>query len=201
MEHLIGNKNMLNILNSINFIDMHFGRYINALACRGNQLIEIALTLENLPKVILFLSQSKYLYANGLVDIFATDFTGNKRNQRFHLNYLFRAYDYNTLFRLTMLVSEVALVPSITSLFKGANWLEREIWDMFGIFFVDHSDLRRILTDYGFEGHPLRKDFPLSGYTEVRYDDEVKKVNLEPLNVIQEFRYFDFINPWYKNKT
>ena len=85
---------------------------------------------------------------------------------------------------------------SLNSLFPSANWLERETWDMFGVFFKNHPDLRRILTDYGFEGFPLRKDFPLSGYTEVRYDDEKKRVVLEPLQITQEYRYFDFLSPW-----
>tara|TARA_B100000780_G_scaffold224410_1_gene163518 strand:+ start:2944 stop:3291 length:348 start_codon:yes stop_codon:yes gene_type:complete len=96
-------------------------------------------------------------------------------------------------------VNEVGSVESVTKVFNSANWWEREIWDMFGVFFSNHPDLRRILTDYGFEGYPLRKDFPLSGYVEVRYDDIVKRVVCEPLELAQEFRSFNFESPWSKS--
>ena len=95
--------------------------------------------------------------------------------------------------------SELESVSSIESIFKSANWFEREVWDMFGVYFLNHPDLRRILTDYGFEGYPLRKDFPLSGYTQVRYDEELKRVILEPLELTQEYRYFNFISPWERD--
>jgi NADH-quinone oxidoreductase subunit C len=95
-------------------------------------------------------------------------------------------------------MKEEAVVKSASSIYKSSLWLEREIWDMFGIFFSEHPDLRRILTDYGFEGFPLRKDFPLSGFNEVRYDDEVKRIIYEPIEITQEFRSFDFLSPWEK---
>ena len=103
---------------------------------------------------------------------------------------------FNTRIKVKSYTDELTPVPSAEHVFDAANWYEREIWDMFGIFFLNHSDLRRILTDYGFEGHPLRKDFPLSGYVEVRYDDEKKRVVCEPLELAQEFRKFDLSAPW-----
>ena len=102
----------------------------------------------------------------------------------------------NQRIRLKLETDEAHPVASATGLFSSAGWWERETWDLFGIFFTDHPDLRRILTDYGFEGHPLRKDFPLTGYVEVRYDDEQKRVVYEPVRLKQEFRYFDFLSPW-----
>merc|ERR1711918_51042 len=102
----------------------------------------------------------------------------------------------NSRIRVKTYTTELEPVPSVVDIFKAANWNEREIYDMFGVFFSGHPDLRRILTDYGFEGHPLRKDFPLSGFVEVRYDDEVRRVVAEPLEMQQEFRKFDFTNPW-----
>ena len=103
---------------------------------------------------------------------------------------------HNTRIRVKLSTDEDTPVASVTSIFNSANWWEREVWDMFGIGFIDHPDLRRILTDYGFEGHPLRKDFPLTGYVELRYDDEQKRVVYEPVKLTQEFRTFDFLSPW-----
>lgn len=103
---------------------------------------------------------------------------------------------YNSRIRVQTSADEVTRISSVVSLFPSAGWWEREVWDMFGVYFSNHPDLRRILTDYGFEGHPLRKDFPLSGYVEVRYDDSEKRVVSEPIEMTQEFRYFDFASPW-----
>jgi len=103
---------------------------------------------------------------------------------------------YNSRIRVQSIVDEITPICSIVSIFPSASWWEREVWDMFGVYFSNHPDLRRILTDYGFEGHPLRKDFPLSGYVEVRYDDSEKRVVSEPIEMTQEFRYFDFASPW-----
>src|SRR5262249_116507 len=119
------------------------------------------------------------------------------RENRFEVVYHFLSVRFNHRIRLKTYASETTPVPSITGLYKGANWFEREAWDMYGIFFTGHPDLRRILTAYGFEGHPLRKDFPLTGYVEVRYDDEKKRVIAEPLELTQAFRMFEYQSPWY----
>jgi NADH/F420H2 dehydrogenase subunit C len=129
-----------------------------------------------------------------LMDITAIDYPN--RNLRFEVVYNLLSIEYNFRIRVKICIDEVTPLSSITSLYSSAGWWEREVWDMFGVFFKDHPDLRRILTDYGFEGHPLRKDFPLTGYTEVRYDDSEKRVINEPLELTQEFRYFDFASPW-----
>ncbi|CAG2181013.1 unnamed protein product, partial [Oppiella nova] len=118
------------------------------------------------------------------------------RQYRFEIVYNLLSLRYNSRIRVKTYTDELTPIESICELFKGANWYEREIWDMFGVFFINHPDMRRILTDYGFEGHPFRKDFPLSGYTECRYDDEVKRVVIEPLEMTQEFRKFDLQSPW-----
>lgn len=129
-----------------------------------------------------------------LVDLTAVDYP--QHHQRFEVVYFLLSFKYNLRVRVTLTTDEDSPIPSVTKLFSCANWLEREAWDMFGIGFDGHPDLRRILTDYGFEGHPLRKDFPLSGYVEVRYCDENKRVIYEPVNLTQAFRKFDFISPW-----
>jgi NADH-quinone oxidoreductase subunit C len=118
------------------------------------------------------------------------------REKRFEVVYNLLSLKHNQRLRLRLSVGEDEVVPSVTGVFNAAGWWEREVWDMFGIPFSGHPDLRRILTDYGFEGHPLRKDFPLSGYVEMRYDDEQKRVVYEPVKLTQEFRRFDFLSPW-----
>jgi len=129
-----------------------------------------------------------------LIDITAVDYPD--RDKRFDVVYHLLSMEQNQRIRLRMSVREDELVPSVTSVHPGANWFEREVFDMFGIIFTDHPDLRRLLTDYGFRGHPLRKDFPTTGYTEVRYDDELKRVVYEPVDLVQEYRQFDFMSPW-----
>ena len=119
-----------------------------------------------------------------------------EREQRFEVVYNLLSVTHNQRVRVTVETGEETPVPSAIPVFNAANWLEREVWDLYGIFFDKHPDLRRILTDYGFEGHPLRKDFPLTGYVEVRYDEEQKRVVYEPVQMIQEFRRFDFQSPW-----
>jgi NADH-quinone oxidoreductase subunit C len=118
------------------------------------------------------------------------------REKRFEVVYNLLSLKHNQRLRIKFSVAEDEVVPSVTGVFNAAGWWEREVWDLFGIPFSGHPDLRRILTDYGFEGHPLRKDFPLSGYVEMRYDDEQKRVVYEPVKLTQEFRRFDFLSPW-----
>jgi NADH dehydrogenase (ubiquinone) Fe-S protein 3 len=129
-----------------------------------------------------------------LIDITAVDYPSRK--QRFEIVYHLLSIQHNSRIRVKTFVDEFTPVDSLVKIYSAANWFERETWDMFGIFFSEHPDLRRILTDYGFEGHPLRKDFPLTGFVEVRYDDSEKRVIQERLEMSQEFRYFDFANPW-----
>jgi len=133
-----------------------------------------------------------------LVEVCCTDYP-NQIN-RFELTYHLLSLKHNARINIKTYTDEVTPIESSVSIFSSASWSEREIWDMYGVFFANHPDLRRILTDYGFEGHPLRKDFPLSGYKEVRYDDVQKRVVYEPLEITQEFRYFDFTSPWESTK-
>jgi NADH dehydrogenase (ubiquinone) Fe-S protein 3 len=129
-----------------------------------------------------------------LIDLTAVDYPS--RPFRFEVVYNLLSIHYNSRIRIKGCVDEITAVHSLTNLYSAAGWWEREVWDMFGIFFYNHPDLRRILTDYGFEGHPLRKDFPLTGYVEVRFDESEKRVTTESLELGQELRYFDFSSPW-----
>ena len=129
-----------------------------------------------------------------LVDLTAADFP--ERKERFEIVYNLLSLTHNQRIRVKTKIDEETPVPSMVSLFSSAGWFEREVWDMFGVLFSDHPDLRRMLTDYGFQGHPLRKDFPLTGYVEVRYDEEQKRVVNEPVSLTQDFRNFDFMSPW-----
>jgi len=129
-----------------------------------------------------------------LVDICGADYP--ERETRFEVVYNLLSLKHNRRVRVKAMTDESTPVPSVTGVFSTANWYERETWDLYGVFFSDHPDLRRILTDYGFEGHPLRKDFPLTGYVEVRYDEEQKRVVYEPVKLTQDFRTFDFLSPW-----
>ncbi|MDP3898817.1 MAG: NADH-quinone oxidoreductase subunit C [Mesorhizobium sp.] len=129
-----------------------------------------------------------------IIDICGADYPA--RAMRFDVVYHLLSPTQNTRIRVKLRTDEDTPVPSITSVFPGADWFEREAYDLYGILFTGHPDLRRLLTDYGFEGHPLRKDFPLTGFVEVRYDDEVKRVVYEPVELKQEFRNFDFLSPW-----
>lgn len=129
-----------------------------------------------------------------LTDITAVDYPD--RAERFEVVYQLLSYTHNRRMRVKLATDEDTPVPSAVAVFNAANWFEREVWDLFGIFFENHPDLRRILTDYGFEGHPFRKDFPLTGYVEARYDEDQKRVIYEPVRLTQDFRAFDFLSPW-----
>jgi len=145
-------------------------------------------------RVLKFLRDDANCQFLTLLDVCGVDYPDDE--ERFEIVYHLLSMTHNTRVRVKLRTDEDTPVDSATGLFSAANWWEREVWDMFGVAFVDHPDLRRILTDYGFEGHPLRKDFPLTGYIEVRYDDEQKRIVYEPVKLTQEFRTFDFLSPW-----
>jgi NADH-quinone oxidoreductase subunit C len=157
---------------------------------------ELMLVVErgSIDRVLIYLRDSEALQFAQLMDICGVDYLG--RELRFDVVYNLLSVAYNRRIRLKVKVEEGVPVPSVTAIFSSANWWEREVFDLYGIPFEDHPDLRRILTDYGFEGHPLRKDFPLTGYVEVRYDEELKHVVYEPVKLPQAFRTFDFESPW-----
>jgi len=145
-------------------------------------------------EVILFLKNNFETKFKQLIDITAVDYP--EKEKRFKLVYLFLSHEINSRIIVDFFVNENEIVSSLTSIFPSANWMEREVFDMYGIKFKDHPDLRRILTDYNFEGHPLRKDFPLTGHNEVRYSEDNKKVIYEPVKLEQNYRNFDFESPW-----
>jgi NADH/F420H2 dehydrogenase subunit C len=152
---------------------------------------------KNLYNVCLFLKDNQANLFKVLVDVTAVDFPN--KFDRFSLNYCLLSVKFNTRLILNVKFNELYSIKSITSLYKSSCWIEREIWDMFGIFFKNHPDLRRILTDYGFSGYPLRKDFPLTGYLEMRYDDSQKRIIFESIEMSQEYRVFHFKNSWHFN--
>ncbi len=156
--------------------------------------LTLSVHAENILKVLKFLRDDSSCRFSCFIDICGVDYP--TRENRFDVVYHLLSPTQNQRIRVKLQVNETRQVPSVVSLYPGAEWFEREAFDMYGILFSNHPDLRRILTDYGFRGHPLRKDFPLSGYVEVRYDDEEKRVVYEPVNLTQEFRSFDFESPW-----
>ena len=145
-------------------------------------------------RALTFLREDSHCQFKVLVDICGVDFPD--RPQRFEVVYNLLSLTQNHRIRVKATTDEDTPVPSVTRVFSAANWYEREVWDLYGVMFSDHPDLRRILTDYGFDGHPLRKDFPLTGFVQVRYDEEQKRVVNEPVRLGQEFRRFDFMSPW-----
>ena len=145
-------------------------------------------------KVATFLKTDAACQFICIIDITAVDWPG--REQRFDVVYHFLSPRLNQRVRVKVAADEATPVPSLVNLFRGADWFEREAYDLYGVLFTGHPDMRRILTDYGFEGHPLRKDFPLTGFVEVRYDDEQKRVVYDKVRLAQEFRTFDFLSPW-----
>jgi len=160
----------------------------------ANDELTVKVLARSLVSFVEFLKVDSACKFSSLVDITAVDYPTNAK--RFQIVYHFLSMYQNHRIRLTVDVREQDMVPSIISIHPSANWFEREVFDMFGILFSGHPDLRRILTDYGFRGHPLRKDFPTTGYTEVRYDEVQKRVVYEPVSLVQEYRQFDFMSPW-----
>ena len=158
----------------------------------------IEVHVEDIIATVLFLKTNKKCKFKQLIDITAVDYL--QKEKRFKIVYLLLSHENNLRIIININIDEKTIVPSITKIFPSANWMEREVFDMYGISFKDHPDLRRILTDYGFEGHPLRKDFPLTGHSEVRYSEEKKKVTYEPVKLDQEYRDFDFESPWEGTK-
>ena len=149
---------------------------------------------ENIVPVLTFLRDDAECRFISIIDVCGADYPS--RPQRFDVVYHLLSPTKNTRIRVKIMTDEETPVPSVTGVYPGADWFEREAYDLYGILFSGHPDLRRLLTDYGFDGHPLRKDFPLTGFVEVRYDDEVKRVVYEPVELKQEFRNFDFLSPW-----
>ncbi len=156
--------------------------------------LTIVVRADHIEKVMTFLRDDPSLLFKMMMDITAVDRPG--RSPRFDVVYHLLSMRHNLRVRVVIRTDEETPVPSICDVYSAANWFEREVWDMYGVMFAGHPDLRRILSDYGFEGHPLRKDFPLTGHVEVRYDDEQKRVVYEPVKLVQEFRRFDFMSPW-----
>ena len=153
---------------------------------------------EDLIEVILFLKNNEKTKFRQLIDITAVDYP--EKEKRFKIIYFLLSHEKNVRASIEYEIKENHIIPSITSIYPSANWMEREVFDMYGVSFKDHPDLRRILTDYNFEGHPLRKDFPLTGHIEVRYNEEDKKVIYEPVKLEQNYRKFDYESPWEGTK-
>jgi NADH-quinone oxidoreductase subunit C len=174
------------------FIDQLSAHIVSHHVFKGEMIVEVK--ANSIIPVLTFLRDDENTRFTQLMDVTAVDFP--ERPERFEMVYQLLSLKYNQRLRIKLRLEDGGSVNSVTSIFSTANWFEREIWDMFGILFMGHPDHRRILTDYGFDGHPLRKDFPLTGYVEVRYDPEVKRVVYEPVKLAQDFRYFDNMSPW-----
>ena len=169
------------------------GGLITAKTIRVGELT-VETTIDRLIGLLTFLRDDSDCLFKQLVDICGADYP--QRARRFDVVYHLLSHRHNRRVRVKVATDENTPVPSAAAIFPAAPWFERETWDLYGVWFADHPDLRRILTDYGFDGHPLRKDFPLTGFVEMRYDDEQKRVVYEPVKLTQEFRRFDFLSPW-----
>ena len=189
--------NMQNIQDLEKILNSELNTKIISSNIKHNQ-IYLKIEEKKLIEVILFLKTNSKTKFKQLIDITAVDYPEN--DIRFKLIYLLLSHEFNQRIIIETDVKEKEIVVSLTSIFPSANWMEREVFDMYGVSFKDHPDLRRILTDYGFEGHPLRKDFPLTGHTEVRYSEDEKKVINEPVKLEQNFRNFDYESPWEGTK-
>jgi len=183
----------MSLINLEKKINSELTTKINSSRINHNQL-EIQIGKDKLLDVIIFLKKNNSTKFRQLIDITAVDYIGSEN--RFKMIYLLLSHEYNFRINITFFINENEFVNSLTKIFPSANWMEREVFDMYGIKFNDHPDLRRILTDYGFSGHPLRKDFPITGHLEVRYSEEKKKVIYEPVKLEQNYRNFDYSSPW-----
>jgi len=188
---------MLNLIDLEKKINSELTTKIKKTEIKHGQLY-INIESKDLIDVTLFIKSNENTKFRQLIDVTAVDHPEN--NQRFKIVYLFLSHQFNQRIILSYLISENEVISSLTPIFPAANWMEREVFDMYGVKFKDHPDLRRILTDYGFEGHPLRKDFPLTGHTEVRYSEDQKKVINEPVKLEQNYRNFDYESPWEGTK-
>ena len=188
---------MSNLENLEKKINSELGTKIKNSEIRHDQ-IYITISSEDLSNVTTFLKTNINTKFKQLIDITAVDYPENQN--RFKMVYLFLSHELNQRIVLHFFINENQQVLSLTKIFPSANWMEREIFDMYGIKFTEHPDLRRILTDYGFKGHPLRKDFPLTGHNEVRYSEDEKKVIYEPVKLEQNYRNFDYESPWEGTK-
>ena len=178
-------------------INSELNTKINSSKIKHDQ-IYLNIDSNDIIDVILFLKNNENTNFKQLIDITAVDYPANEK--RFKLVYLILSHEFNVRILIDCFINENEIPPSLTKIYPAANWMEREVFDMYGIQFKDHPDLRRILTDYGFEGHPLRKDFPLTGHTEVRYSEDKKKVINEPVKLEQNYRNFDYESPWEGTK-
>ena len=188
---------MINLIDLEKKINSELTTKIKKTEIKHNQLF-IEIEKDDLIDVTLFLKTNKNTKFRQLIDITVVDYP--ERTQRFKIVYLFLSHEFNQRIILNYFINENELITSLTSIFPAANWMEREVFDMYGVNFKDHPDLRRILTDYGFKGHPLRKDFPLTGHSEVRYNEAEKKVISEPVKLEQNYRNFDYESPWEGTK-
>ena len=169
------------------------GQQCESIEMTENEVV-LRIDLANIVPVLKAMRDDSELAMTQLTDLTAVDYP--ERSERFDIVYQILSVVCNRRLRVIARADEGIVVPSVIGLFRSANWAEREVWDMFGIYFSGHPDMRRLLTDYGFEGHPLRKDFPLTGYVEVRYSDTQRRVVYEPVHLNQEYRDFDFLSPW-----
>ena len=188
---------MNNLIDLEKKINSELTTKINDSKIDHNQLY-LTIDPEDLLDVTFFIKTNKDFKFRQLIDITAVDYPENTK--RFKMVYLFLSHEFNHRILMSFFINENEVIPSLTKNFPAANWMERETFDMYGVNFKDHPDLRRILTDYGFEGHPLRKDFPLTGHTEVRYSEEQKKVISESVKLEQNYRNFDYESPWEGTK-
>jgi NADH-quinone oxidoreductase subunit C len=188
---------MINLIDLEKKINSELTTKIKESEIRHEQLY-LNIDSKDLIDVTLFIKSNKNTKFRQLIDVTVVDYPEN--TQRFKVVYLFLSHEFNQRIILSYSISENEVIPSLTSIYPAANWMEREVFDMYGVKFKGHPDLRRILTDYGFEGHPLRKDFPLTGHTEVRYSEDQKKVIKEPVKLEQNYRNFDYESPWEGTK-